>query len=72
MFSGVTEKRLIQLNTFNVLRNESFDGSLSKIFSVVNVVIRISLTLQHLVSQTCSWKLQVCLSMYDLLGDTRR
>ena len=38
------------------------------------------LILKHLVStkrpyilkQTCSWKVQVCLSMYDLLVDTRR
>ena len=25
----------------------------------------------HIRKQTCSWKLQVCLSMYDLLVDTK-
>ena len=41
-FLELLRKRLIQLNTLNVLRSENFDNSLSNMFSVVNVYARIS------------------------------
>ena len=42
-FIELMRKRLIQLNTLNVLRSENFDKSLSSMFSAVYVVARISL-----------------------------
>ena len=42
-FLELLRKRLIHLNTLNVLRSKNFDNSLSNMFSIVNVVARISL-----------------------------
>ena len=42
-FLELLRKRFIQLNTLIVLRNENFDNSLWNMFSLVNVIARISL-----------------------------
>ena len=42
-FLELLRKRLIQLNTLNILQSENFHNSLSNMFSEVNVVPRISL-----------------------------
>ena len=65
-FLELLRKRLIQLNTLNVLRSENFDNSLSNMFSVVNVVTRISLIFFFSISDPRNFQLLVVVIVLDL------
>ena len=65
-FLKLLRKRLIQLNTLNVLRSENFDNSLSNMFSVVNVVTRISLIFFFSISDPRNFQFLVVVIVFDL------
>ena len=59
-FLELLRKRLIQLNTLNVLRSENFDNSLSNMFSVVNVYARISVIFFFSMSDSLQFSIIGC------------
>ena len=53
---------------FQISRFERFQANMH---SVINPLSLGTTEMSHILEQTCSWKLQFCLSMYDILVDTR-